>query len=275
METIDTGTDELFASLDRRVATVTLNRPAKRNALSDRLTPALRQILLYLEQRPDVGCVVITGADTAFCAGGDVSGMGEGSHSASRNQADHYEAKLQELIQRQETLTLRLHQLSKPTIAVLPGVAAGAGFCIALACDLRIACESAFVTTGYRNIGFSGDYGGSWLLSQLVGPARTKELYFTGRRVAAEEALQLGIFNRVVPDAQLPEAAAALARDIADGPALALDYMKKNINAAQEMDLRASLALEAERLLRCADTADHREAVAAFMEKRPPVFNQS
>ena len=275
METIDTGTDELLASLDRRVATVTLNRPAKRNALSDRLTPALRQVLLYLEQRPDVGCVVITGADTAFCAGGDVSGMGEGSHSASRNQADHYEAKLQELIQRQETLTLRLHQLSKPTIAVLPGVAAGAGFCIALACDLRIACESAFVTTGYRNIGFSGDYGGSWLLSQLVGPARTKELYFTGRRVAAEEALQLGIFNRVVPDDQLPEAAAALARDIADGPALALDYMKKNINAAQEMDLRSSLVLEAERLLRCADTADHREAVAAFMEKRPPVFNQS
>ena len=275
METIDTGTDELLASLDRRVATVTLNRPAKRNALSDRLTPALRQVLLYLEQRPDVGCVVITGADTAFCAGGDVSGMGQGSHSASHNQADHYEAKLQELIQRQETLTLRLHQLSKPTIAVLPGVAAGAGFCIALACDLRIACESAFVTTGYRNIGFSGDYGGSWLLSQLVGPARTKELYFTGRRVAADEALQLGIFNRVVPDDQLPEAAAALARDIADGPALALDYMKKNINAAQEMDLRSSLALEAERLLRCADTADHREAVAAFMEKRPPVFNQS
>lgn len=274
METIDTGTDELLASLDRRVATVTLNRPAKRNALSDRLTPALRQVLLYLEQRPDVGCVVITGADTAFCAGGDVSGMGEGSNPVSHNQADHYEAKLQELIQRQETLTLRLHQLSKPTIAVLPGVAAGAGFCIALACDLRIASESAFVTTGYRNIGFSGDYGGSWLLSQLVGPARTKELYFTGRRVAAEEALQLGIFNRVVPDAQLPEAAAALARDIADGPALALDYMKKNINAAQEIDLRSSLALEAERLLRCADTADHREAVAAFMEKRPPVFNQ-
>ena len=131
------------------------------------------------------------------------------------------------------------------------------------------------MTTGYRNIGFSGDYGGSWLLSQLVGPARTKELYFTGRRVAAEEALQLGIFNRVVPDAQLPEVAAALARDIADGPALALDYMKKNINAAQGMDLRSSLALEAERLLRCADTADHREAVSAFMEKRPPVFNQS
>ena len=275
METIDTGTDELLASLDRRVATVTLNRPAKRNALSDRLTPALRQVLLYLEQRPDVGCVVITGADTAFCAGGDVSGMGEGSHSQSHDEAGHHDAKLQELIQRQETLTLRLHQLAKPTIAVLPGVAAGAGFCIALACDLRIACESAFVTTGYRNIGFSGDYGGSWLLSQLVGPARTKELYFTGRRVAADEALQLGIFNRVVPDDQLPEAAAALARDIADGPALALDYMKKNINAAQEMDLRSSLALEAERLLRCADTADHREAVAAFMEKRPPVFNQS
>ncbi len=275
METLNTGTDELLARLDARVATITLNRPAKRNALSDRLTPALRQVLLDLEQRDDVGCVVITGSGTAFCAGGDVSGMQEDIPPDGEGAPQNPAAKLKQLIHRQETLTLRLHQLAKPTIAVLPGVAAGAGLCIALACDLRIAGQSAFVTTGYRNIGFSGDYGGSWLLTQLVGPATTKELYFTGRRVAADEALRLGIFNTVVSDDQLPAAAWALAQDIANGPAEALGYMKKNINAAADSDLRTSLALEAGRLLRCADTADHREAVAAFLEKRPPQFNQS
>jgi len=186
-----------------------------------------------------------------------------------------HEARLQELIHRQETLTLRLYDHGKPTIAALPGVAAGAGLCLALACDLRIASESTFITTGYRNIGFSGDYGGSWLLSQLVGPAKTKELYFTGRRVKADEALHLGIFNSVVPDDQLRARVSELASDIANGPAVALDYMKKNINHAQRSGLSESLALEADHLLRCADTPDHKEAVTAFLEKRPPLFNQS
>ena len=114
------------------------------------------------------------------------------------------ENKVRTLIHKQETLTLRLFDHVKPTIAALPGVAAGAGMCIALACDIRIAAASSFVTTAYRNIGFSGDYGGSWLLNQLVGPAKTKELYFTGRRrVHADEALALGIFNQVVDDKRL------------------------------------------------------------------------
>ena len=274
METIETGTEELRVSLERRVATITLNRPAKRNALSDRLTPALRQVLLDLEARDDVGCVVITGAGTAFCAGGDISDMRDDATSSTHGPVADHDARVRELIHRQETLTLRLHDLAKPTLAVLPGVAAGAGLCLALACDLRIACESAIITTAYRNVAFSGDYGGSWLLSRLVGPAVTKELYFTGRRVAADEARQLGIFNSVVPDDELAAATQALAQTLADGPGLALRYMKENINAAFDSSLRDSLALEADRLLRCADTADHREAVTAFMEKRPPVFNR-
>ena len=138
---IDTGTDTLLCDIKRRVATITLNRPEKRNALSDSLTPALRQTLLDLETRDDVGCIVITGAGGAFCAGGDIGGMGENRTSSDVESAaapPTMQNRVRQLIHKQETLTLRLYDHSKPTIAALPGVAAGAGLCIALACDLRI-----------------------------------------------------------------------------------------------------------------------------------------
>lgn len=276
-KTIDTGTNELLCDIADRVATITLNRPEKRNTLSDHLTPALRATLLALETRQDVGCIVVTGAGKAFCAGGDVGGMNSNNKDADQTaptqvSAPSMEERIRTLIHKQETLTLRLADHAKPTIAALPGPAAGAGFCIALACDLRIAAESAFVTTAYRNIGFSGDYGGSWLLTQLVGPARAKELFYTARRVGGEEGLALGIFNQVVPDDQLHDAAQSMARQIAAGPPIALGYMKENINRAIGGDLRTCLAMEADRLMRCAATDDHREAVAAFLEKRTPTF---
>lgn len=269
--TINTGTDELLCSIDQRVATITLNRPEKRNALSDNLTPALRQVLLDLETNNDVGCIVITGAGNAFCAGGDIGGMADNKNKESGAQQTMQD-RVRTLIHKQETLTMRLFNHSKPTIAALPGVAAGAGFCIALACDMRIAAASTFVTTAYRNIGFSGDYGGSWLLNQLVGPSKTKELFFTGRRIQSAEALALGIFNQVIEDAAFPEAVTELACQIASGPPIALGYMKENINSAIEGSLQDNLAREADRLMRCAITDDHKEAVAAFMNKRPPVF---
>ena len=272
IEKIDTGTDELLCNVDERVATITLNRPEKRNALSDRLTPALRQTLLDLATRSDVGCVSITGSCIAFCAGGEVGGMG-----ASKTPADapppSAEERTRTLIQKQETLTLRLADHAKPTIASLPGVAAGAGLSIALACDIRIAAASTFITTAFRNIGFSGDYGGSWLLTQLIGPSRAKDLYYTARRVHADEAVQLGLFNRVVADEELASATLELARQIASGPPIALGYMKENINRAVTGDLRSCLALEADRMTRCAATKDHKEAVSAFLEKRPPLFS--
>ena len=270
MVTIDTGTDELLCSIDRRVATITLNRPEKRNALSDNLTPALRQALLDLETNNDVGCIVITGAGNAFCAGGDIGGMADNASKGSSPQPTMQD-RVRTLIHKQETLTMRLFNHAKPTIAALPGVAAGAGFCIALACDMRIAAESTFVTTAYRNIGFSGDYGGSWLLNQLVGPAKTKELFFTGRRIQSSEALALGIFNQVVEELPSRSSYRACLTDCVGAP-IALGYMKENINSAIESSLQNNLAREADRLMRCAATDDHKEAVAAFMEKRPPVF---
>ena len=272
IEKIDTGTDELLCNVDERVATITLNRPEKRNALSDRLTPALRQTLLDLETRSDVGCIIITGSGSAFCAGGDVGGMGASKTPADAPQPSA-EERTRTLIQKQETLTLRLADHAKPTIASLPGVAAGAGLSIALACDIRIAAASTFITTAFRNIGFSGDYGGSWLLTQLIGPSRAKELYYPARRVHADEAGQLGLFNRVVADEELPSATLELARQIASGPPIALGYMKENINRAVTGDLRSCLALEADRMTRCAATKDHKEAVSAFLEKRPPLFS--
>ncbi|MEE9280474.1 MAG: enoyl-CoA hydratase [Myxococcota bacterium] len=274
MESIDTGTDQLLCSLEERVATITLNRPEKRNALSDELTPALRGVLLEVERDPRVGCVVITGAGSAFCAGGDVSGMAAGG-SRAPGPRPSLEQAIRELQHRQETLTLRLHELAKPTIAALPGPAAGAGLSIALACDLRIAAESAFITTAFVNIGLSGDYGGSWLLTGLVGTAKAKELYYTADRVSAAECLRLGLVNRVVPDAELRAETEVLARRIARGPLPALRFMKENLNRATTADLKTCLAMEADRMVRCAQTEDHREAVRAFLEKRAPEFKRS
>ena len=273
MNTIETGTEELLCRLEDKVAIITLNRPKKKNALSDHLTPALRQTLLDLETKREVGCILITGSGDAFCAGGDIGGMG-GNASKDKEVSERptAEERVKALIHKQETLTLRLADHAKPTIAALPGVAAGAGLCIALACDIRVACRSAFVTTAYRNIGFSGDYGGSWLLTQLVGPSKAKELFFTGRRVQSDEALELGIFNNVFDDASFENEALALAKQIASGPPIAIGFMKEHINRAVTGDLRSNLAMEADRLIRCAATSDHKEAVKAFMEKRTPVF---
>lgn len=273
MNTIETGTEELLCRLEDRVAIITLNRPKKKNALSDHLTPALRQTLLDLETKREVGCILITGSGDAFCAGGDIGGMGgNASKDEEVSERPTAEERVRALIHKQETLTLRLADHAKPTIAALPGVAAGAGLCIALACDIRVACRSAFVTTAYRNIGFSGDYGGSWLLTQLVGPSKAKELFFTGRRVQSDEALALGIFNNVFEDATFENEALAMAKQIASGPPIAIAFMKEHINRAVTGDLRSNLAMEADRLIRCAATSDHKEAVKAFMEKRAPVF---
>lgn len=268
---IDTGTPELLAELDDGLAIVTLNRPESRNALSDTLSPALRKLFRQLEDEGRARALLLTGAGTAFCAGGDVKGMG----AAARPSADaprSIEEVVDELRVRQETLTGALYELSIPTLAALPGPAAGAGLSIALACDLRIAAESAFVTTGFANIGLSGDYGASFFLTQLVGTAKARELFFSAQRVDARTCEQLGIVNRVVPDDALRDEALRWARELASGPTVALECMKANLDRALRSDLRSCLAHEAEGTVRTAQTEDHREAVRAFLEKRKPHF---
>ncbi len=265
---IDTGTDELLCDIEDRVATVTLNKPEKRNALGDVLTPALREILPMLEADSRVGCVMITGAGKAFCSGGDVSGMGSGS-TAPLKTADE---RVAELTRKQESLTLRLYELAKPTIAALPGAAAGAGLSIALACDLRLAARDAFIITAFVNIGLSGDYGSSWFLNRLVGQSKAKELMFRSERVTAEECQRLGLVNRVFDPETFRLDAQAYAAQIANGPATALRLMKKNLNRGALQGLRESLAMEAQHQVDCAQSEEAGEAIRAFMEKRKPEF---
>lgn len=271
--TIDTGTNELLCTIRDRVAVITLNRPEARNALSDNLSPALRRMLKHCGETSDIGAGLITGAGTAFCAGGDVKGMG--AHRDPKKLAMSHDEKVADLKERQRLLTGAIYGLRKPTIAALPGAAAGAGLAIALACDIRIGAQSAFVATGYVKIGLSGDYGIAWLLTQLVGTSRARELMFTGEKVNAARCEQLGIFNRVVPDERLQEEAFAFARTLAEGPSLALRAIKDNLDDALDVDFDTARDREAERLTGLTTSADHREAVQAFIEKRKAVFKGS
>ena len=269
---IDTGTGLLLGELRDGVATLTLNRPEARNALSDELTPALRRMILRLGHDPAVGALVLTGTGPAFCAGGDVKSMGRdrgGPGSGAKRSAGEAVLDLQ---QRQRTLTGVLTALPIPTIAALPGPAAGAGLALALACDLRFAAASAFVTTGYARVGLSGDYGINWLLTRLVGTAKARELMFTADRVDAETCARIGLVNRVFPDESLRSETAAFAARLAAGPREAIALMKRNLDRALTSDFLPALDQEAELLVRAARTEDHREAVRAFIEKRPPRF---
>ena len=267
---IDTGTDELLCVIRERVAIITLNRPEVRNALSENLTPALRTMIRTCGENPDVGVLLLTGAGNAFCAGGNVKGMG--AHRDARKVEMSFEDKVADLQERQRLLTGALAALRKPTIAALPGPAAGAGLALAMACDIRIAAQSAFVSTGYLRVALSGDYGIAWLLTRLVGTARARELMFTADKVDAARCERIGLVNRVVPDEQLQTEAFALAKSLAEGPTLALRYMKDNLDEALAFDFATARDHEAERLIRLTTTSDHREAVQAFIDKRKPVF---
>ena len=262
---VDTGTDQVLCRVEERVATVTLNRPEARNALTVEIKEALRRLIPALGDDPGVGCVLLTGAGGAFCAGGDTKVMAEGP-------PPEREPRIR-ILRREHEVPAAIHRLSKPVIAALPGPAAGAGFGLALACDLRIFAESAFVTTAYARLGLSGDYGVSWFLTRLVGTAKARELFFTSARVDAQECLRLGIANRVVRDAELEAEAGDLARQIAAGPPIAHRYMKENLNRALSEGLEACLDSEAERMVAGAFTEDYVEAVKAFTEKRKPEFS--
>jgi 2-(1,2-epoxy-1,2-dihydrophenyl)acetyl-CoA isomerase len=266
---VDTGTDELLCEIRNRVTLITLNRPDARNALSDQLTPALRRMIRRCGDDSSVGALLITGAGAAFCAGGDVKSMGRSDAAKAGAPIDERVADLR--IQ-QRTLTGALVGLRKPTLAALPGPAAGAGLALALACDIRIAAESAVMTTGYARIGLTGDYGIAWLLTRLVGTSRARELMFLSERVDARRCEALGLVNRVIADAELRDVAFALARSLAEGPSQAYAGMKDNLDHALTTDLLDSMDQEAAYMVRSARTTDHKEAVRAFIDKRKPIF---
>ncbi len=268
---IETGTDELLCEIVQRVAIVTLNKPHKKNALGDILTPALRALLPQLEVRSDVGCVMITGAGNAFCSGGDVSEMGSGTSPGAPPPG--LEQRIADLTEKQRALTGRLYHLTKPTVAALPGAAAGAGLSIALACDLRVASDDAFMITAFSNIGLSGDYGATWFLPRLVGLARAKSLFYRSPRLSATQAQDIGLVDRVFPAATFRAEALLYAADIANGPTQALGKLKLNLQMGLTQSLDDSLALEARHMIEYGRGDEAREAIAAFMQKREPQFH--
>ena len=270
-EEIDTGTTDLLAVLDGGVLTLTMNRPEARNAMSGAMTGALAEQLAAAELNADVKCIVLTGAGKGFCAGGDVKAMADsgGGESAPRTTLD---GAIHAQRVNQRATAGKLFKMPKPTVASLPGAAAGAGLGLALACDLRIMASNAILTTAFARVGFSGDYGGTYFMTQLVGSAKARELYFLSERVSAEEALSLGLTNWVCEPEDLADRTNELASRLASGPTVAYRYMKENLNRAMAGDVDDCLDLEATHHIHTGMTQDHRAAVKAFVAKEEPVF---
>jgi 2-(1,2-epoxy-1,2-dihydrophenyl)acetyl-CoA isomerase len=258
---------DLLEEVADGVAVLTMNRPDRLNAMSRPMLDAMLEALPRLAARADVGVVILTGAGRGFCAGGDVKAMAEGQEA----EGVTLEERAQSLRSRME-VSRWLHEMPKPTIAMVRGAAAGAGLSMAMACDLRVASENARFTTAFARVGYSGDFGGSYFLTQLVGTAKARELYYTAELLDARQALALGLVNRVVPDGELEQETRALAVRLARGPRVALRYMKRNMNAAESGTLGELLDLEAWHHSRTGATEDHREAARAFVEKREPTF---
>jgi 2-(1,2-epoxy-1,2-dihydrophenyl)acetyl-CoA isomerase len=259
--------DELLTTVENRVAIVTLNRPERLNALTRGMIGGLGGMLAEFAQDPGIGCVVLTGAGRGFCSGGDVAvqaATAGKSGQSPEQRADGLRAGMM--------ASQLLHDMPKPTIAMVNGVAAGAGMSLALACDIRIAAKSARMTTAFSKVGLSGDYGGSYFLTRIVGSALARELYFTAEMMDSTRLEGLRLVSRVVGDDELTAETMALANRLAAGPAMAYRYIKRNMKAAEEGTLSDVLDSEAYGMLRTRETADHAEAAKAFVEKRAPVF---
>ncbi len=255
---------DLLESIEDGVAVLTLNRPEALNALSMDIRNGLLSAMERYADDSTVRCIVITGAGRAFSSGGDVKGMGD-------RAAQGYEARARGLLfSARIPMAIRKHP--KVIIGMVNGVAAGAGMSLSMACDLRIAGKSARFTTAFLKIGLSGDWGGTWTLTRLVGTAKARELFLMPDMVSADEALKLGIVNRVAEDADLRAATMEVAHRIADMPPVAVAAVKRNLFAAETESFAVTLDQEAYNQARCSQTEDHAEAVAAFKEKRKPVF---
>ncbi|HUP07774.1 MAG TPA: enoyl-CoA hydratase-related protein [Caldimonas sp.] len=263
----DSDAPHLLVDIRDGVAVLTLNRPERLNALS---RPMIDAAIATLERCVDdaaVGCIVVTGAGRGFCAGGDVTAMGAGSAAA--------ELTLEQKVDRQRSIhrvSGLLRAMPKVSIAAINGACAGAGLGIALACDLRVAADTARLTTAFAKVGFSGDFGITWPLVRMLGDAKAKELLLLSEVLSAQQALELGLVNRVLAaDALMPSALDIAAR-IARGPRVAYRYMKQNAEAAATEGYQQLLDREAFTQVYTGTTADHREGVAAFIEKREPRF---
>jgi enoyl-CoA hydratase/carnithine racemase len=248
------------------VATIRLNRPERLNALTFEVYDELRRTFAALATAADVRVIVLTGTGKAFCSGGDVLDI------IGPLTARDYRGLL-EFTRMTCDLVLRIRSCRRPVIAALNGTVAGAGAVLATACDIRIAAESARIAFLFTKVGLSGaDMGAAWLLPRIVGFGHASELLMTGEFISAAEAFRIGLYNRVVPDAELGAAARALATKLARGPAFALEITKDSLNREAAMDLPAALEAEAQIQASLMLYPDFREAYESFRDKREARF---
>jgi 2-(1,2-epoxy-1,2-dihydrophenyl)acetyl-CoA isomerase len=270
-ERVDTGTDTVRIEVhDDGVAVMTFTRPERRNALHDEMYGPMIAAVERFAADPDVGCVVLTGEGSAFCAGGDVR---EGSGRRPDGARSTREVRIANLTANSR-LSVVLHEAPIVTVAAVNGPAVGAGMALALACDLRIAAASARFIGGWTRLAFSGDFGGPWLLARRIGAAKALELLAGNVTVDAEEALRLGLVERVVADDEFPAAWRAWAASFAAGPQVALGFLKDNVANAARLPLSEAIAVEAAHQVDSSLDPDHRAAVRAWVERREPQFGR-
>ena len=248
-----------------RIAAITLNRPERMNAFTTEMVDAWADALLRAQDDARVHVIVVTGAGKAFCSGGDINRMGE------RHEATPL-ARKTDLSAHVQRIPLALEAIDKPVIAAINGAATGAGMDLALQCDLRFAAESARMGETYVRVGLVPGAGGTWFLPRIVGTAKALELFWTGDLISAQEAERLGIVNKALPDAELMGHVRTLALRIAEGPPLSIRFIKRAVHQGMRIDLRTSLDLISSHFAVVSASDDHREAVAAWQEKRKPKF---
>lgn len=248
------------------VRTITLNRPDVLNSINTGMLQELGRAVRDADRDKGVRCLILTGAGRGFCAGQDLADVADRYKSDNPIELGHHLRKFY------NPLIIRLRKMEKPVIASVNGVAAGAGCSLALAADMRVAAESAGFIQAFIKVGLVPDSGSTFFLPRLIGVARTLEMACTGRKISAEEALRVGLVNQVVSDGELAEAAMKLARRLASLPPRGIALTKRAINAAWGSDLETQLEYEAMLQTTVGKTADHREGVAAFLEKRDPRF---
>lgn len=263
------SSEHAIVTVNGGVGTITLNRPESLNSLSNDMTKIMRETLTKWSLDPEIGAIILTGEGRAFCAGGDVGSMAKGSEIGGESIS--IERKI-DLLRFGQEVSYMLHSIPKPTIAAVNGFAVGAGLGLATSCDMRIASDKSKYGTAYAKVGYGGDWGTTWQLTQLVGEAKAKELFFLADIIDAQEAHSINLVNRIVPHDDLMTETTKLAKRMADGARVSIRYMKENINLAVRQDFRTILDREAFTHIRCGETDDHKEGAKAFVEKRPPVF---
>ena len=256
----------LLYDVEAGIATLTLNRPERLNALGDTLRDDLHDAVTRAAEDPDVRVMIVTGAGKGFCAGGDVKAMNENKERGASRPL------MEKVAPGRDRTVLALRDAPKPVIAAVNGAAAGAGMNLALACDIRLASEAAKFAQAFVKRGLHPDWGGPYFLPRVVGAAKACELIFTGEIIDAQEALCLGIVSAVHPPDALMPAARALARKIAEGPPVAIRLAKRAIYHSLECDLRQALEFETYAQNICFETEDAGEGISAFVQKRPPAF---